>query len=79
VILADCPTDVAELFVKEFNRVNKAINTRDLSEAQFPRVGAEAMIELVTRRDLMQWVLEMLNVDENYEPTINVPTYKTFV
>jgi hypothetical protein len=72
VILADCPTDVAELFLKEFN-------TRDLSEAQFPRVGAEAMIELVTRRDLMQWVLEMLNVDENYEPTINVPTYKTFV
>jgi hypothetical protein len=61
---ADCPHDVAELFLKEFNRVRKAINTRDLSEAQFPRVGDEAMIELVTRRDLMQWVLEMLNVNE---------------
>jgi hypothetical protein len=56
--------DVAKLFVDRFNEVNKAVNTRDLSAAQFPRVGAEAMIELVTRRETLQWVLEMLNISE---------------
>lgn len=61
---ADCPQEIVDLFQKEYRRVNKAINTRDLSEAQFPRVGVEAMIELVTRRDVMQWVLEMLNACE---------------
>jgi hypothetical protein len=65
MILADCPTDVAELFLKEFNRVNTAIKKNDMSEAQFPRIGIEAAIELHTRRDMMQWVLEMLNIQED--------------
>lgn len=61
-IKADCPAEVADLFRKEFNRVSTAIKNNDMSQAQFPRVGDEARIELHTRRDVMQWVLEMLNV-----------------
>lgn len=60
---SDCPEEVARLFVKEFNRVRTAIKKNDLSEAQFPRVGDEARIELHTRQDMMLWVIEMLNID----------------
>lgn len=61
---ADCPQEIVDLFQKEYRRVDKAIRTGDYSEAQFPRVGAEAAVELHTRRDVMQWVLEMLNACE---------------
>jgi len=64
IATADCPHDVAELFLNRFNEVRKAVNTRDMSYAQFPRIGTEAMIELVTRREVLQWVLEMLNITE---------------
>jgi hypothetical protein len=54
------------LFEKVHGEVQKAIQQGDLSGAQFPRFGHEAMIELTTRQSQMQWVLEMLpNPSEN--------------
>jgi hypothetical protein len=64
IATADCPHDVAELFLNEFHRVHGAVKRRDWSEAQFPRIGDEAVIELVTRREVLQWVLEILNITE---------------
>jgi hypothetical protein len=63
-ITPDCPPDIVALFQKEYRRVDTAIKKGDMSEAQMPRVGIEAAIELHTRRDVMQWVLEMLNACE---------------
>ena len=59
----DCSDWVAGVFKKEYERVANAIKNKDLSEATFPRVGEEAVIELITRREVMQWVLEMLNIE----------------
>lgn len=60
----DCSPENVALFQKEYRRVNNAIKNNHLNEAQFPRLGNDALIELHTRRDVMQWVLEMLNACE---------------
>lgn len=60
----DCTKEVAEIFVKRFNELNLAVNNDDLSEASFPLLGDEARIELVSKRDTLMWVLEMLNISD---------------
>ena len=40
--------------------LSTALAQGDLSGAQFPRVGADAQVELTSRQAQLQWVLEML-------------------
>ena len=52
--------DFKELLLNHFNDTVKAVKEGDLSKAQFPRIGEVAMVELQTRADVLQWVIEML-------------------
>lgn len=52
------------LLEKEHVDLDRALRRGDLSKAQFPRTGAEAQIELATRRDTLQWVLEMIPIPD---------------
>lgn len=60
----DCTQESADILLKRFNELTKAVREDNLSEASFPLVGDEARIELVSKRDTLQWVLEMLNIRE---------------
>lgn len=59
-----------DLFEDRFAKLNADLANGDLSGAQFPRVGAEAAIELTTRQSQMQWVLEMLPNPARFQPTV---------
>jgi len=48
-----------DLFEKELAKFRDALNSDDLSVAQFPRVGDDARVELDTRVNVLNWVLEM--------------------
>lgn len=48
------------LLEKRFSDALRAQRERDLAQAMFPRVGAEAVVEIETRAAVLQWVLEML-------------------
>ncbi len=58
-ILKDA-AEAVHLFEKRFAELVTALKNNDLSLAQFPRVGNLARLELVTRQETIQWVLEML-------------------
>lgn len=51
--------DFAHLVLSQFEKAKTAYLGRDLSQAQFPRTGEEAMIELEVRAETLQWVVEM--------------------
>lgn len=54
--------DLPNLLLKAFEKASQAYLNRDMSEATFGRVGEAAMVELETRSQTLQWVLEMMNV-----------------
>ena len=62
--VADCTKESADILLKRFHQLTKAVAEDNLSEASFPLVGDEARIELISKRDTLQWVLEMLNIQE---------------
>lgn len=49
-----------DLFEQRLSEVTGALSRGDLSGATFPRVGAEARIELSARQAELRWILEML-------------------
>ena len=53
------PAQAKELFEKRFAKLIEALRTGDLSEASFPLVGDEARLQLQSKVDTLQWVLEM--------------------
>lgn len=57
--------DFAHLVLSEFEKAQKAFKGRDTSQAQFPRTGDEAMIELEVRAQTLQWVVEMAGLTGN--------------
>ena len=54
--------DLRNLFLTHFEEASKAYLDRDLSKAAFGRTGEAAMVELETRSQTLQWVLEMMNI-----------------
>lgn len=53
-----------QLIETRLREVSKAVTENDLSQAQFPRTGETALIELLTRRDVLTWVIEMMPTDK---------------
>lgn len=60
----DCAKEASDILVARFNQLQKAVENDDLSQASFPLLGDEARIELVSKRDTLMWVLEMLNISD---------------
>lgn len=50
-----------ELFESRLREITEALVKGDLSLTQFPRTGSEAYIELKTKQETLQWVLEMMS------------------
>lgn len=65
----DCTKEVAEIFIARFKQLDLAVKEDDLSKASFPLTGEFARLELLSKRDTIMWVLEMLNIsDEDVNP-----------
>lgn len=60
----DCTKEASDILVARFNKLKKAVEDDDLSQASFPLLGDEARIELLSKRDTLMWVLEMLNISD---------------
>lgn len=60
----DCTQESADILLKRFKDLTEAVRTDNLPEASFPLTGNAARLELISKRDTLQWVLEMLNIQE---------------
>ena len=60
----DCTKESADILLKRFHQLTKAVAEDNLPEASFPLTGEYARLELISKRDTLQWVLEMLNIRE---------------
>lgn len=60
----DCEKEVADILLARFNELQLAVKEDDLSKASFPLTGEFARLELLSKRDTMMWVLEMLNISD---------------
>ena len=59
--------DFRNLLMARFADSKAAVDEGNVGKAQFPRAGSEAMIELTTRMETLNWVIEMLPEQENGE------------
>lgn len=57
--------DLAHLMLDQFEKAAKAYAKQDLSAAQFLRTGEAALVEIQTRAETMQWVVEMMSLPGN--------------